>query len=151
MFQNFDHFSCLFHPLSSSVRSVCVLYSPLSSFCIHYLKGVETDSRGSKCWGFESTPCDSSEGVLESSTCPDCDSPMLFIVSGVEYVSGLQRGSRLSWSLLFSGTLLLHTPLPRHSNCLCSSWGCHWFPSPSKYEPTGTCVPSFNRRTKYTY
>ncbi|RMC12508.1 hypothetical protein DUI87_10026 [Hirundo rustica rustica] len=62
----------------SPVRSVCVLYSPVSSFCIHYLKGEETDSRGSKCQEFESTPHSSSEGILESSTRPGCVSPLLF-------------------------------------------------------------------------
>lgn len=36
---------------------------------------------------------------------------VVFIVSGVEYVSGLQRGDRVSWSLLFHGTLLSH---PHH-------------------------------------
>lgn len=106
------------------------------------------DPRGSKCQGFESTPHTLSGDILGSSSHPGCGT-VVFTVSGVEYVSGLQGGGRVSWSLLFHGTLLFLSPSPRHWNCICCSWSCHWFLTPSKclYKPAGTCIPSFNRGT----
>jgi len=52
-------------------------------------------------------PPSSSESILGPSTHPGCGIPLLFTGADEEYLSELQRGRRVSWALLSSGTCAL--------------------------------------------